>query len=90
MVGPGHHCAAARGEDSLRHRGGVRSDDDLPDSRFRGAAPNMDDHWHAMDVGHWLAWQTARCHPSRDEDKRVHAACLDPLVSMSSIAILGG
>ena len=73
VIGAGHHRLAAGQLDRRSDGEIVGGDDDAADRRLDGAAPDMDDHRGAVDVGERLARQPDRGHAGGDEDDRLGA-----------------
>ena len=70
VMGAGHHGFAADGSDRRGNRVIVGGHHDTADVRLDRAAPDMDDHRLAADVGERFARQTRRGHAGGDQNQR--------------------
>ena len=71
VIGPGQRRPAAGGRHRLDDALIVGGDQHRPDVGLDRAAPNMDDHRFAPDVGERLAGQPRRAHAGGDENDRI-------------------
>ncbi len=68
VVGPGQHRAAAGGLDGRGDLGFGTGDDDRADIGLDAAAPYVNDHRLAVNVGEGLARQAGRLHAGGNDD----------------------
>ena len=71
MISAGQNGMAAHRANGRDDLGGIGRDQHGTDARLAGAAPDMDDHRLAVNIGQWLAGQARGAQTGRNEDNRI-------------------